>query len=206
MKRHKTKGLAYCRWTQHGTESWEYFGPWGSDEAKENYRKFQLQWASGAVMGAAKEGRRVGISELVELWRDHCRRTYIKRGKQTSEVHCNFAATVHLNELYGREAVSEFDGRKLRTIHEAMIGKNWARKMINDHIARIVRAFGWAVTEKLVEPAIHQALLLIEPLAAGGLKSLRVNQSCQFPLSTPKPSSLTIISTPNPSAAPYSRP
>jgi hypothetical protein len=43
----------------------------------------------------------------------------------------------------------------LRTVREAMAAKKWVRKTINDHVARILRAFAWAVTEGMIPAPVH---------------------------------------------------
>lgn len=167
LKEHAAKGAAYVRWHDGDREQWRYFGPWGSDEARAGYRRFALEWAGGGPPGRSPAGETVLLGDVAAAWIAHCERTYVKRGRITSEVHCNRAALLPLSRLYGAEAAADFDARKLRAVREAMVEGGWVRKTVNDHVARIVRAFGWAVTEKLVPLAVHQELLLVEPLSAG---------------------------------------
>lgn len=164
LKKHPTKGTGYCRWWTGGEERTRFFGPWGSDECARRYQQFQFAWAAGTAMLPESGG---AVADLVIAWIGHCERTYRKRGKVTSEYHCNRAAMRPLNQLFGAEPATDFTGKKLRAVREAMVAQGWVRETINKHCARIVRAFGWASTESLVPATVHQALSLVEPLAAG---------------------------------------
>jgi hypothetical protein len=165
LKERPTSGLAYCRWHANKKDNWKYFGPWGSAEAKRKYRRFALEWATGSAESGPASDTTIG--RLVVLWLEHCERTYRKRGKPTSEVHCNRSAMRHMNKFYGDEPAAEFTPPKLRATREAMIEEDWTRKTVNDHCARILRAFGWAAGEGHVAITVQQALALVEPLAAG---------------------------------------
>jgi integrase len=165
LKEH-ADGRAYCRWSAHGKPHWASFGPWGSDEAKRAYRRFALEWAAGQT-APPERGAGATVGSLVVRWLEHCARTYRKRDKPTSEVHCNRAAMRPLAELYGHEPAAEFGPPKLRAVREAMVERGWVRDTINAHVQRVVRAFAWGVTEQLVPVAVHEALIRLEPLAAG---------------------------------------
>jgi integrase len=163
MKQH-TSGQAYSRWQEDGKERCRYFGPWGSDQAARGYRRFAAEWASG--LKPVDNGKAM-IGDLVSRWMEHCERTYTKRGKITSEVYCNRTAMLDLNEVYGDTLAAEFDVPKLRAVRGSMVDRGWARKTVNAHVARIVRMFAWAVTEKLAPRAVFDVLELFEPIAKG---------------------------------------
>jgi integrase len=162
LKEHAS-GQAYCRWQVNGKEQCRYFGAWGSAEAEKGYRRFAAEWAAGAIPLASK----ASVGEVIERWLDNCDATYVKRGKVTSEVYCNAAAMGPLNDLYGNTTAAEFDAPKLRAVRGEMVRKGWARKTVNAHVARIVRMFAWAATEKLVPRAVYDVLELVEPIAKG---------------------------------------
>ena len=159
------KGAAFARWWVNGIEHSRCFGPWGSDEARENYARFTAEWAAGLVM--AGNGKERTIAEMIEAWLGYCKSTYRKRGKITSEYHCAVAAVRELNRLYGEHQTGAFDGRKLRAVREAMAARGWVRDTINKHVARIVRCFGWGATEAFVPASVHDTLKLVEPIPAG---------------------------------------
>lgn len=166
LREHPTSGQAYARWHEDKRDRWVYFGAWGTAEAARRYRRFAVEWAAGAVPPAADAGAAT-VGRLVVRWLEHCARTYRKRDKLTSEYHCNRAAMRLLNELYGDEPAADMSVPRLRAVRERMAAETWTRKTINDHCARVVRAFRWAAAEQLVPLATAEAVALLEPLAAG---------------------------------------
>jgi len=176
LKRHPTSGLAYCRWSQDGKERWRYFGPADDPKAKTAYKRFAMEWATGGVDDDRPAGS-LFLAELITRWVAHCEATYVKRGRHTSEVHCNRAAMRYPNELYGDTPAAEFDGKRLKAAREAMIREEgWTRQTVNDHVARIVRMFAWAVTEGHVPEGVHRALKLVESIPAGRRADLAENE------------------------------
>jgi hypothetical protein len=140
-------------------------GAWGGPEAREAYHRFQLDWAAPA--GAAGGRPSGAAAALVLRWIARCKPTYRKRGRVTSEVYCNRAGMDPLVELFGDGPAADFTPAMLRTVREAMVAKKWVRKTINDHVARILRAFAWAVTEGMIPAPVHAALALVGEIPAG---------------------------------------
>lgn len=166
MRRHKASGQAIAEWLRHGERHTVYLGAWGSGEARTAYRRFQTEWAAGAHR-ARTAGGDVFVADVVVRWLDHCERTYRKRGKATSEVHCNRVALGMVVETYGDAEAAAFDCNRLEVVRSAMIAKGWARKTINKHVARVQRCFSWAVTRGLVPASVADALRHLKPLQAG---------------------------------------
>ncbi len=164
LKRH-ADGRAYCEWSENSAKRFRSFGPWGSDTARDAYRRFQFEWAARA--DTEPQVLRPTVGTLIVRWLAHCHATYRKRDKPTSEVHCNRAAMRPLAELYGTDLASEFGAKQLRAVREAMVARGWVRNTVNAQTRRIVRAFAWAATERLAPVAVHQELALVEPLVAG---------------------------------------
>ena len=48
-----------------------------------------------------------------------------------------------------------------------MVGLGWSRKYINKQVGRVVRMFRWGVSEELVPPSVHQALVAVPGLRKG---------------------------------------
>lgn len=167
MKRHPQKGTAWCRWQEHGSDRSKFFGPWGSDEAKRQYQKFVMEWQAGVTQSGGGRNGDLLVNELCELWLDHCGRTYTKRGKPTSEVHCNKSAVKPLLEMYRHDSADELTGRKLKAVRERMVDMGWVRDTVNAHIGRIVRMYKWAATEGHVPKDAHDSLALVEQIPAG---------------------------------------
>lgn len=167
LRENKAKGLAFVEWVSLGKRHTIYLGPIGSEDAKKAYKRFAAEWAAGQhVMGPSGKGE-VLVYEVIERWLAHCELTYVKRGKITSEVHCNRRALAIVAELYLDTPAAEFDCDKLEAVRAAMLAMGWYRKTINDHVARVQRAFSWAVTKKLVPAAVADALKHLQPIQAG---------------------------------------
>src|SRR5262245_35533904 len=46
MRRHSS-GQAYARWRENGQRHYLYFGKWGTEDAREEYRRFVIEWNAG---------------------------------------------------------------------------------------------------------------------------------------------------------------
>lgn len=168
LKRH-ARGLAYCRWMENGKRRQKWFGPWGSPEARERYARFLREWSAAVESSQPMPEARATsgtVGELVERWLDYCTTRYVKHGRKTSEYHCHRAAALTLGRFAGI-ATRDFGLSELEAVRGDMIAKGWARRTINNHIARIIAAFGWGVPRRLVPTETHYALQQIQPLAAG---------------------------------------
>jgi integrase len=169
LKKH-AKGQAYVKWMENGNRHQKYFGPWGSAKARDGYARFLRQWSAGITASkSATERHRPGtVGTLLIAWLDHAKARYVKFGKQTSEFHCHRAACNVVLDRYEKLPVSEFGLEQLEAVRADMIDlKKWARKTVNNHVARIVMAFGWGVPRKLVPADVHYALQQVEPIAPG---------------------------------------
>jgi integrase len=169
MLHHKSKGLAYSSWVANGKRQWVYFGEWGSEEAKENYRRFCATWSasSASIAQPVASPRRLFIAEFVDAWLDHCRVKYVKFDRQTSEYHIQRSALSFLVSLYGSEFVHDFTLMKLETVRNAMIKEQFVRKTINGYVSRIIMSFRWGVGRKFVPPSVLHECENIEHLKSG---------------------------------------
>ncbi len=104
---------------------------------------------------------------LLGFWRfadGHYRRA---DGSPTNELP-QFAQTFRLlRHLYGHTPANEFGPLALKAVREQMIAAGWSRKLINQRVGRIRRAFKWGVENELVPPAVLQALAAVGGLQAG---------------------------------------
>jgi hypothetical protein len=92
---------------------------------------------------------------------------YRKDGKITNEVTAILPATKFVNQLYGRESASSFGPLKLQAVQQAMLRAGWCRKNVNKQVQRIVRMFGWDVSQELVKPEVAHALREVKGLHKG---------------------------------------
>ncbi|MES2208569.1 MAG: tyrosine-type recombinase/integrase [Chloroflexota bacterium] len=164
LRRHEATGRAFARWRAGGRDHTQYFGAWGSDEARTGYRQFAAGWdADGAP--AASSGGSLIVAELVTRREEWAHREYRKAGRLTSEYHCQRAALAVLLDLYGETDAAGFDPARFRAVRSEMVAKGWARRTCNHHAARVVAAFKWAAGEGWLPAAVPDALRHV-----GGLK------------------------------------
>lgn len=167
LRRHEASGRAFARWWAGGKDMCRYFGAWGSQEAKDGYRRFAVEWAAGSVVGDGPAGADLGVGELIVRRLRWAELEYVKGGKPTSEMHCQRAALRVVAELYGALPAAEFDPPKLRAVRQAMIDKGWCRGTINLHVSRVIAAFRWAAAEGWLPAAVPAALRELGGLKAG---------------------------------------
>jgi integrase len=80
----------------------------------------------------------------------------------------NLAGTlVPIGNEFGHLQATEFGPLVLKAVQKWLVAKGHARTFVNTEISRVRRAFRWAVSEQLVEPAVLQGLLSVQPLRAG---------------------------------------
>jgi integrase len=171
LRHHKTKNLAYVRWQAAGKDNFAYLGPWGSQEAADAYRRFQIEWASRVIAPEQSRDAAVFICELVADYLVHVGRYYVKDGKPTSEQNVQRAALRVLLEMYPRLSVSEFRPRHLKAIQAAMVAKGWVRTTVNKYLSRLKCCFSWGVAEELVPASVADALAHVPHLQAGRTKA-----------------------------------
>lgn len=163
-----TSGQARVVWQARGREQVRYLGKWGSKEAAEAYKRFQIEWATCGADDGVPSGAKLEVGDLVERYLEHVDRYYVKEGKRTSEVYGQRAAMSVLNELYGPTPANEFKARHLKACQTEMVAKRgWVRGTVNQNTWRIVRCFQWGVAEDLVHPDVYARIAQVPNLQPG---------------------------------------
>ncbi len=147
-----------------------YLGPHGTKTSKLEYDRHVAEWlARGrrAVSLEPDESGAITIVELIAGYKRYAEGYYRKDGKVTSEVASILSAARILKNLYGRESVDDFRPLKLQAVQQAMIRAGWSRGNINKQIQRLVRMFGWGVSQELVKSEVTQALREVKGLHKG---------------------------------------
>jgi integrase len=138
------KGGARVRCTYKGQPFERHFGPWGSTKSKDEYARFCNDWRTRgplAAMGLAV----VMIGELVANYTEWAATEYRKRGRESSEMHCQRSALRVLVERFGGEDVSDFTPDKLREYQRACVEKKWAADTVKGYTNRVLQCFRFAV-------------------------------------------------------------
>jgi integrase len=165
---HKPTGQARVR--INGTDV--YLGRYDSPESRAEYARVIAELAVCPIPDApeaARPTRRdVTVNELLlGFWgyaEGHYRRA---DGTPTNELP-QFRQTFRLvRELYGHTPAHEFGPLALKAIRQKMIEAGWNRKLVNQRVGRVRRAFRWAVENELFPPAVLQALKAVAGLQAG---------------------------------------
>lgn len=118
---------------------------------------------------SATPGRRdVSVNELLLGFWGYAEAHYRRAdGTPTNELP-QFRQTFRLvRELYGHTPAREFGPLALKAVRQKMIDQGWNRKLVNQRVGRVRRAFRWAVENELVPAAVLQALKAVAGLQAG---------------------------------------
>lgn len=158
-RRHKPTGQAVVTIDGHD----HYLGKHGAEASEQKYRRLIAAWLAGAEVNTPTEG--ITVAELAAKYQRHADRYYVKNGRPTSEVPAIRLALEYTVKLYGVSPAADFDVLALRAVREAMIDGGHCRSVVNKQVARVVRCFRWAVTERL-----YPGTMLAELQALPGLR------------------------------------
>lgn len=141
-----------------------YLGKFDSPESHKRYDSLISKWLGG-TFDADRES--LTISRLSILYVNHAREYYRKNGVETSEVHSIQTALRPLVSKCGREKVSQFGPKRLKSVRDAMIGLNWSRTGINAAVRRITRMLRWAVENELADSSVYESCKAVTGLRRG---------------------------------------
>ncbi len=165
---HKPSNTARC-WVNGG---WVTLGRYNSPESRAEYARLLAELAVAPIPAAVGpvcvRAKDISVNELLlGFWQfaeTHYRRA---DGTPTNELP-QFAQTFRLvRSLYGHTPAGEFGPLALKAVRERMIEAGWARKLINQRVGRIRRAFRWGVENELVSPVVLHALAAVRGLQEG---------------------------------------
>lgn len=149
-----------------------YLGPHDTPDSHKEYARVvaELAAASAGVPAAGPGPARADLTVdelLLAFWR-HAERHYRRDdGTPTSEVDGYRQAFKPLRALYGHAPAAGFGPKALAAVRRAMVERGWSRKVVNQRVGRVKRAFKWAAAEELVPVAAYQALATLAGLQAG---------------------------------------
>jgi len=138
-------------------------------------RARRLLHESEVLGGAApREPEALTVRALVTRHAAHAKQEY---GEASREPEIFRHATRLLLDLYGDTEAHRFGPLALRAVRSRMLEEDlagpgeeprrYARKTVNDYVARIVRVFKWAASHELVPAAVYHALATVPGLRRG---------------------------------------
>jgi integrase len=175
------KGGARVRCTYKGQPFERHFGPWGSAKSKDEYARFCNDWRTRgplAAMGLAV----TLVEELVAQYTEWAATEYRKRGKPSSEMHCQRSALRPLLELFGSEDITEFTPDKLREYQRACVAKVWVAKTIRDYTNRVLQCFRFAVEKGHYPGEMLERLRAVRNVRRGESMGKRSKKRVPVPL------------------------
>ena len=183
---HKPTGRARVRYLGHDY----YLGEYGTDESRRKYGELISRISSNLPIvdpmakPKAADGDDPGpsINELCISFWTHAEKHYVKKGKETSEIHCYHSCLRILRELYGMLPAKDFGPLALKAVRAKMVSgdpnakdsegkpkprKPWARTNVNVMVGRIRRVFKYAVENEMIDASVLARLQAVAPLLAG---------------------------------------
>lgn len=142
-----------------------YLGPWGSEEAAENYRRLCAELLAAPAPPPNPKRLLDGktVQDVILGYREH-RADESPNGMHNDER----LALKALRKLYGRSAAAEFGPLKLRAYRKQLIEESGlCRTEINRRVNAVKRAFKWAASMELVEGKVWQGLDAVANLRKG---------------------------------------
>lgn len=161
--KHKAKGLAIV--VLDGRM--HYLGKHGSEA---EYRRLVAEWLTAQNSPASVRDRTAStltVGELIAAYIEHAE-TYYRNadGDQTGEVGNVRLALRPVGELYAHTLAREFGPKALEALRTTLIERDLSRKVINQRINVVRRAFRWAESKKLVVAGTYHGLASLQNLKA----------------------------------------
>ena len=166
-RKHRASGQAIV--TLCGVD--HYLGPHGTQVSRRQYDRLVAEWLESGRSLLPTQGDEITVVELCARYWKFAKGYYVKDGRCTKVAPAIKIAIKYVNAWYGKEQVNDFGPLALKAVRQRMVDDGLSRCYINDHTARIVRMFKWAVGEQLVSPDVQQALALVPGLLRGRTKA-----------------------------------
>ncbi|MBY0527354.1 MAG: site-specific integrase [Gemmataceae bacterium] len=192
LKHRGPNGTLYARTFLFGVE--QSLGAYGSPESHEKLEAIRAQWREAMERGGPDMvPARITIADLVAAFFRHVEEDglYLRADGTPTSERASFKQSLDpLLRMNGPELAREFSPKKFKKLQAAVLngswltpaeqegrrkaGKSirWSRGVTNQRLKRIVRVFGWGVSDELVPVEIHQALLTVDMVPAGSAKAV----------------------------------
>lgn len=160
-RKHTTRDIGFIEWRRKRT----YFaGPFNSAESRDAYMEFCRENVLNPAPLPKISAHKLTVRGLALAYLDWARQRY--PGPRSEYDNCR-AAMRPLVRASGDLTAARFGPLKLKEIQKTLATAEKTRGYVNQIIARIKRAFRWAVSEELVAVEVYQALLTVQGVQAG---------------------------------------
>lgn len=169
---HKPTGQAYVRVTQpDGSRKTVYLGKAGEPETHRRYAALFEESASPAAaptlpsVEGESASRGLSVADFVGQFMVHARGYYrLPSGEPSNEVRDFELSFRELLARYATTPVDSVGKAELKAVREDMIVAGLSRKVVNQRVGRIKRAFLWGAEEGVVPDAVAVGLKLVRNL------------------------------------------
>lgn len=155
-----------------------YLGKFGSKVSKVKYDRLMAEWLAGNRTLPPKQpqksasekcpaGGTITVDDVLLRFVRHAKATFKKNGEHTEEFGRVKRIARTVSDLYGDLPAEKFGPVALRAVQQRLVEKGWARKTVNDHVQRIVRAFKHAASWEMIPGSVVQNLKTVEGLRKG---------------------------------------
>jgi integrase len=152
-----------------------YLGPAGSKESHERYARFIASLTdAGTITPPADQipaplpGQEVKLKEVCLRFHEHAKRYYRHPdGRETGEATTIRCCLQPAKTHFGEYLAVDFGPLALKELMRILVREGRSRVGINRTVNIIRRAIKWAVSEQMIPPSVHQALMSVDGLRRG---------------------------------------
>jgi integrase len=157
--RHKPSGRAFVR---IGGKM-HYLGKYGSEASRREYDRIIAEFVSNGRQAFTGPDE-ILIEQLIVLFLNHAEKE--KNYSDSTKVRIG-SATRLLNELFGKQRVSDFTPIALKTLRRHFIEQGLCTATTNAYVSVVKQIFYWGGEEEIVPADVTGALRMVKALQAG---------------------------------------
>jgi integrase len=163
-RHHRASGLAVV--TLSGRD--HYLGPHGSSESHREYERLIAEWLAGGRVPLAEASPDLTVEEALASYWGHAAGYYVgPDGQPTSQLDRVARSLTPVRALYAATLARSFGPVALQAVRAWMVRQGWSRKVVNQRVDCVKRAFKWLVAQQLVPASVYEGLRALEGLKKG---------------------------------------
>jgi integrase len=144
-------------------------GPWGSQEAQDEYARWiALLRVNAPTAPGGRVASDLTVNAALVQYAKFVTAHYVDdAGKPTGTADDIKIALAYLRRLFGPTLLAEFGPGHLKAVRQAMIQDGRVRGQVNKRASQVRQFFRWCVEEETVKPAVLEGLRAVRPLTPG---------------------------------------